>query len=171
MSTIYLLRIVHIVSAVFWGGAVIFVAGFMLPSVRAAGPAGAPIMRQLVQVRRLPLWLMTAMIRTLLSGISLYWRDSDGFRSAWLASGPGRAFGLGGLLGILAAGLGMAVNTPTARRLGVLTARLQAEARPPTPDEAATLSRLQATLARATVAVAVLLTMAIVARAVARYVP
>ena len=103
---------------VFWVGAVLFIAAFLVPSVRAAGPAGGAIMRQLVEVRKLPLWLMGASVLTILSGIGLYWVDSAGFQSAWLGSGPGRTFGLGGVLALAAAVLGMAVNAPTARRTG-----------------------------------------------------
>src|SRR3954466_12244525 len=120
LNTVHLLRGVHILSGVFWVGAVLFIAGFLSPSIRAAGPAGAGVMQQLIGVRRLPLWLMSGTILTILSGIGLYWFDSAGFRSDWLGSGPGRVFGLGGVLAIVAAALGMAVNSPTARRLGEL---------------------------------------------------
>jgi hypothetical protein len=146
-------------------------AAFLMPSVRAAGPAGGAVMQQLVQARRLPRWLLTAAILTIVSGIGLYWVDSSGFRSAWLGSGPGRVFGLGGILGILTAILGMAVNFPTARRLTALAARLQGSGRPPAPDEAAEMQRLQARLGRAAMAAAGLLVMATLAMAVARYVP
>jgi hypothetical protein len=122
-------------------------------------------------VRRLPLWIMGAMVVTLLSGIGLYWRDSAGFQSAWLASGPGRVFGLGGAVAIGASILGMAINMPTGRRLAEITGRLHAAGRPPTPDEQATLAALQVRLGRASVVAAVLLVIATLLMAIARYVP
>src|SRR5258705_8430533 len=93
---LYALSIPHIVVGVFWVGPVVFMAAFLTPSVRAAGPAGGAVLQQLMGVRRLPLWIMGAMVVTLLSGLGLYWRDSAGFQSAWLASGAGHVFRLGG---------------------------------------------------------------------------
>jgi uncharacterized membrane protein len=171
LGTIHLLRVVHILVGAFWVGAVLFMAVFLMPSVRAAGPAGGAVMQQLVQRRRLPRWLMTASILTIVSGLGLYGVDSSGFRSAWLGSGPGRVFGLGGILAILAAVIGMAVNFPTARRLTALAARVQSSGRPPAPDEAAEMQRLQSRLGLATAVAAALLVLATLAMAVARYVP
>ena len=169
--TLYLLRLLHIVVGVFWVGSVLFIAALLVPSLRAAGPAGGAVMRHLVEGRRMPIWLMAAAILTLLSGVALYWVDSAGFQSAWLGSGPGRTFGLGGVLALAGGILGGAVNAPTARRLGEVAAGAQAAGRPPTPDEAAEIARLQTRLNRTTNAVAVLLLLAAAAMAVARYVP
>jgi uncharacterized membrane protein len=171
LATVHLLRVVHVLVGAFWVGAILFMATFLVPSVRAAGPAGGAVMQQLVKARRLPRWLLTAAVLTIVSGIGLYWVDSAGFQSAWLGSGPGRVFGLGGTLAILAAILGVVVNFPTARRLTALAARVQGSGRPPAPEEAAEMQRLQARLGWATRVAAALLTLATVAMAVARYVP
>jgi uncharacterized membrane protein len=171
LTTVHLLRVVHVLIGAFWVGAIVFMAAFLMPSVRAAGPAGGAVMQKLMQGRRLPRWLMAAAILTIVSGIGLYWVDSAGFQSAWLGSGPGRVFGLGGTFAILAALLGMVVNSPTARRLTALAERIQGAGRPPAPEEAAEMQRLQARLGRATMAVAGLLVLATLAMAVARYVP
>ena len=171
LLALYAVRIIHIVVGVFWVGTVVFMAAFLMPSVRAAGPAGGTVIQQLMGVRRLPLWIMGSMALTLLSGLGLYWRDSAGFQSAWLASGAGKAFGLGGAVAIAASILGMAINMPTARRLTEISGRLQAAGRPPTPEEQATLAALQARLGRASVVAAVLLVTATLLMAIARYVP
>jgi uncharacterized membrane protein len=169
--SLYALRILHIVVGVFWVGTVVFMAAFLTPSVRAAGPAGGAVIQQLMGARRLPLWIMGAMVVTLLSGLGLYWRDSAGFQSAWLASGAGKTFGLGGGVAFAASILGMAINMPTARRLTEISGRLQAAGRPPTPEEQATLAALQGRLSRASVVAAVLLVTATLLMAIARYVP
>lgn len=168
--TLLAFRIVHVAIGVFWAGAVVFVAVFLLPSVQAAGPAGGAVMQRLIQAR-LSLWLMAAALLTIVSGFGLYWHDSAGFQSAWLGSGPGRAFGLGGVFALAAVAVGMAVNAPAARRLGELGGRVQAAARPPAPDELAAMQALQARLARGTIWVAVLLGLTTLAMAVARYMP
>ena len=171
LTTLYLLRLLHVVLGVFWAGAVLFIAVLLMPSVRAAGPAGGAIMRQLVEVRRMSLWLMGAALLTILSGIGLYWVDSAGFRSAWLGSGPGRVFGLGGVLALAGAVVGMGVSSPAGRRLARVAGVSQAERRAPTPEEAAEIARLQNRLQRATQVTAVLVLLATLAMAVARYVP
>jgi hypothetical protein len=98
-AVLIVVRLLHVVLGVVWVGAVTLVAFFVVPAIIAAGPAGGAVMRQLAEVRRMSLWLMAASAVTLLSGIGLYWHASNGFRSVqWLGSGPGRTFGLGGVL-------------------------------------------------------------------------
>jgi hypothetical protein len=172
MSTALLLlfRVLHIVLGVFWVGAVTLVAFFVAPSVFAAGPAGGAVMRQLNEVRRMSSWLMGASAVTILSGFVLYWHDSNGFQSAqWLGSGPGRTFGLGAVLAIGGLAVGMAVNVPAIRRLGALTAGLQAAGRPPAAEEQAAIAQLQRRLALGGATSAGLLLLATAAMAVARY--
>lgn len=168
IGTLHLLRLLHIVIGVFWVGAVTFIAFFLIPSLRAVGPAGGAVMEQLT-ARRMPLWLMGAGILTVLSGFGLYWHDSAGFSSTWLASGPGRTFGFGAVMALIAVVVGMAVNSPVASRLGGLGTRIKAAGRPPSPDELAEMQRLQQRLARASVLAALLLLLAAAAMAVARY--
>ena len=168
---LYVLRILHIVVGVFWVGSVVFLSAFLTPSIRAAGPAGCAVMQQLMGARRTPIWLMAASIITLLSGIGLYWHDSGGFQSAWLGSGPGKTFGLGGALGIVAAVIGMAVNSPTARQLATIIGGAQAAGRPPSADEQATMARLQARLSSVSKVTSIMLLLATMLMAVARYVP
>ena len=169
IGTLHLLRLVHVVLGVFWVGAVTFIAFLLIPSLRAAGPAGGAVMEQLA-ARRMHLWLMGAGILTVLSGFGLYWHDSAGFSSStWLASGPARTFGFGAVMALIAVVLGMAVNSPAASRLGALGARIKAAGRPPSPDELAEIQRLQQRLARASVLQALLLLLAAAAMAVARY--
>jgi uncharacterized membrane protein len=166
-----LLRIVHIVAGVFWVGSAIFVASMLLPTLQAVGPSAGLVMEHLVQVRRLPLRMMVAMVLVILSGIALYWKDSAGFQSVWMRSAPGSVFGLGAILGIAGGVLGMAMSAPAGRRLAELGAAIKARGGPPVAEESAEIQRLQARLRRSARLVAVLLVLATIAMAVARYVP
>ncbi len=83
------LRLIHILAGVLWVGATVFIAVFLMPSLRAVGPAAGPVMEQVARVRRLPIWMMSATILTILSGLTLYGLDSAGFHSAWMHSAPG----------------------------------------------------------------------------------
>jgi hypothetical protein len=170
LSAVTLFRLVHVVAGVFWAGTVLFLAGFLVPTLRAIGPVGAPVMQQLAGPRRLPVYLMGSAILTVLSGVALYWRDSDGFRSSWLGSGAGITFGLGGALAIVAMVLGIAINIPTARRMGALGEAIRAGGKPATTEQAATLQQLQSRLEGGGKVVAVLVGLATIAMAIARYV-
>jgi uncharacterized membrane protein len=163
------LRIIHIVSGVFWVGTTLFLAGFLVPAVRASGPAAGPIMEQLGQVRRLPLYMMAAAILVVVSGGVLMWLDAAAAPGVWMRSWPGRIFSLGGALAIVGGVVGSAVNSPAGRRLGAIVAGARARGGPPNADELAEMTRLQARLATATNWVAVLLVLATVAMAMARY--
>lgn len=165
------LRFVHVVVGVCWVGALVFIAFFLLPAIRAAGPGGGAVMQHLTQVRRMPTVLLVGGLLTILSGLGLYWNDSAGFASkAWLASGPGRTFGLGAVLAIVVLVIGATVNSPTAKRIGALGGEIRAGGGAPSAEQAARMQRLQGRLSNALRLTAVLLLLATTAMSVARYV-
>src|SRR5512142_2186013 len=166
-----LARFVHVVAGVTWAGALIFIGWFLLPAMRATGPSGGALMQQLVRVQRLPAYLLTLMALTILSGLSLMWLDVAAFGEAWMHTGAGRTFSAGAAFAILTAILGLVVNVPTAKRLGVLTSAIQAAGAPPSAAQAAELGRLQNRLHRAGQAAAVLIVLAVICMGVARYIP
>jgi uncharacterized membrane protein len=165
------LRVVHVVAGVMWVGGSIFLAAFLFPSVRAAGPAGGPVMRQLAEVRRLPLFMLTASVLGITSGLALYWRDTGGLQHHIVMSGPGLGFGVGGCLAVGAALIGSMVASPTARRMGALGAALAAAQEPPAAEQICRMQGLERRLSRASLAASSMLVMATVAMAVARYLP
>ena len=166
---ILILRLVHIVSGVFWVGSVLFTTVMLLPSIRRAGPSGGAVMNDLG--RRMPPIMMAAAILTVGAGIWLMTIVSGGDVRAWMQSSPGRTFATGGALAILAVILGMAIVAPSARRMSVIGAAVAKRGGPPEPGEAAELGRLGSRMMTANVVVAILLVLATCAMAVARYMP
>ena len=169
-GTVHLFRLVHVLSGAFWFGAIIFLTFFLMPSLRAVGPAGGAVMEQLASVRRLPIFMMTAAVLTILSGWALYARDSGGFTGPWMRSGSGIVFGLGGVAGTLGAIVGMAITSPAGKRMGVLAGQIRVSGSPPSAEQLAEMQALPARIARGTLIVAVLVIIATTAMAVARYV-
>ncbi len=163
------LRSFHVVAGGFWLGAVLYNAAFLLPATRAAGPAGGQVMKEIVQVRRLPRFMNGAVLITLLTGLALFWWASSGFTGAWFTTGVGIGWSLGGGFAIATALLGQLVNAPTARKFGALAASAQAAGGPPAPETLVEMQRLQMRLYRATVLGAVLLVFATSFMAAARY--
>ncbi len=165
------LRLLHILAGAAWVGMALFVGGFLIPALRAIGPAGGPVMQQIGQVRRLPAWIMTVALLTVASGFGLYWRDSVGFSSAeWLGSGMGRTMGAGGIVALIAMIYGMTVVSPMGKRMAALADAMQQAGGPPPADRVAEMQRLQARMGKASVVVGVVLVLATSLMAVARYV-
>jgi len=158
------LRFVHIVTGTFWVGGAFLVAGFIAPTVRALGPAAAPVMRHLTAVQKLPIWLLLAGLASLVSGTFLMWITSGGSITHWVHSGSGATYAIGAVAAVVAAIIGTGINIPTAIRLGRLATKRENAHR---PDLGSVLARR---LANGTRAVAVLLLVAVSAMAVARYV-
>ncbi|HMI56533.1 MAG TPA: hypothetical protein VK511_00655 [Gemmatimonadaceae bacterium] len=164
-------RFVHVVAGAAWAGALIFIGLYLLPAGRAAGQAGGAVMQQLVRVQRMPQYLMLLMALTILSGFLLFWLDISAMGVAWVHTGPGRTFSAGAVFGILTAIVGGTVNMPTAKKLGVLGASIQAGGKPPTSEQTAELERLQNRLGSAGRWITLLVFLAVTFMAVARYVP
>lgn len=170
-STMIALRLIHIVVGVSWAGSILFIAFFLLPATNRLGAAGGPIMNELMVVKKLPIYLMAGVILTVLSGFALYWLDSAGFTSKiWLGSNQARVLGMGGVLGIIVAIIGGAVNAPTSKKLAILGAQVHAAGGPPSPEQAAEMQRLRGRLKTAINVTAVLILLAVTCMAVARYV-
>ena len=165
-----LFRFVHILAGVFWAGTAMFTAAFLIPAVRALGPAGGPVMQQIAQKQKLPVYFLTSGVLTVLSGFGLYWHDSNGFTNGFMRSGGGITFGIGGLLALIAVCFGIFVATPAAKRAGALGAAIAAAGKP-TPEQAAEMQRLQIRMGKVSALAATLLTLTVIAMAVARYIP
>lgn len=167
---IYVLRLVHILAGVFWVGSALFAAVLLTPTLKALGPGAAPVMNQLVKVRRMPFIMMAAAIATIVAGLWLFMIDTAGQPGVWMRSGTGRTFGIGAVFALLGFITGMAVNLPASRRLAAIGAAVAARGSPPTAEEQAEMQRVQGRMAIANQFVIALLVLATAAMAVARYV-
>ena len=164
-------RLIHILAGAFWAGTAIFTVLFLIPSMRALGPAGAPFMQHVTQVRKLPIYFLGAGMLTVLSGIGLYSRASGGFSNQWMHSGPGTTFGIGAVFAILAVVVGVFVTSPTAKRVAALGAALASAGRPPAPEQQAEMQRLQVRMGKSSALASTFVVLATAAMAVARYIP
>jgi uncharacterized membrane protein len=163
------LRIVHVVSGVFWAGAVLFVVHFLEPAVREAGPDGARVMDALRRRRYLEVVPATAAL-TLVSGFWLYWRTFGRLHPGPGASGVEVALGVGGLAALVAFVIGITLLRPSALRIGALGPEL-AQATAPDQEESLSeeIGRLRRRMRRSGRWVAALLGVAVVCMAVGRH--
>jgi len=153
------LRLVHVLLGAFWMGSVVFLAVFLEPSVRGAGPAGGQVMQQLARRHVLEVMPSVALLN-MLSGLRLLALDSNGFNGDWLRSGAGQAYALGAAAALVAFGTGVFVMRPAVKR---------AMAIGPDPQRQAEAQVLRSRSAQAGRVVAGLLVVAAAAMALARY--
>jgi hypothetical protein len=97
-----LVRVVHIGSAMIWFGGAIIGGFFLQPTAAALGREGQPFMEHLMRRRRMGVFFPIVAGLTILSGVALLWRDSNGFQASWITSPTGLAFTIGGLAAIAA---------------------------------------------------------------------
>jgi uncharacterized membrane protein len=165
-TVLIILRLLHVVGGIFWVGSALFMAWFLLPAQRAAGPAGGDFVRRVMFERKLVVYMPVALTLTLLSGFLLYGRMG----SAWARSNSGIAFGIGGGAALLAAVVGMIFGSRTGRKIAALGKTMQAAGGAPDPARAAEMSALQGRALTTARVVSTLLLFAACMMAVARYV-
>ena len=122
-TEIILLRLVHILSGIFWVGTALFTAFYLLPAMASAGPAAGPVMASF-QRRKLYTVLPLMALLTMLSGARLMQIVSGGFQPAYFRSLSGRTFAGAAVAAIIAFIISLAVARPAALRAGALGAQL-----------------------------------------------
>ncbi len=166
---IIVLRIIHILSAVFWAGTAFFFAGFLEPTTQATAPESGRVMTHLAAKTRFSQTLAWAAILVVLSGGLLYWRVSGGLNANWLTSGTGIGLTIGAIAGLIAAGIGLSVSYPTIKRMAALGTKIAGAGGPPSPNQMQTIAGYQEKLRSAGQALAVLLVIAVLGMATAQY--
>ena len=164
MTTSYLLLLsTHVVTACIWVGAAFFTAWFLLPAIQATGPDGGKVMLA-VQKRGWIVALPVIATITIITGFLLY-RPYMG--------APGNAaavLGYGGLIALVAYGLGIGVVTPAFSRAAKLAAQAAAVTEP--ADRTSMLAMASRLRQRGTLfarIISILILIAVVLMVVAKY--
>jgi uncharacterized membrane protein len=133
MTELFLgVRVLHIMFGAMWLGAAVFVSLLLVPAMRDAGPDAGKVMLGLGK-RRIDLFIGSISGLTVLTGLWLYWRYTDGFNPAFIRSAGAHIFATGGALGVLAAVLAGSVVVKNMKRAIALLKEIEktdAAARP-----------------------------------------
>lgn len=164
-----ILRVVHILVGVFWVGSAIFLFLYLQPSVKELGPTGQQFMGHLVEKKKLPVVILTSAVVTIFAGILLYWRDSNGFDPDWITSATGLAFTVGGVAAILAFVFGLILVKPAMDRMSSIGEAIAMGGGPPTEAQISEMQRLGSRLTLIGQINLLLLIVAVVAMAAARF--
>jgi hypothetical protein len=162
-----ILRLIHILSGIFWVGTAFFFVLFFEPVIKASGPAGGTIMGRLT-LTRFPMVMALASILTVVAGFLMFLVDSRGFQIDWISTLPGIALTTGSLAGILAFFVGLSVQMPASARMAAIQKEIQAAGKPPSPSQLEELNVLQDRIATASRWGAVLMVIAVIGMTSAR---
>jgi uncharacterized membrane protein len=111
MLLLLLMRLLHILSGIFWVGTMMFTTGFLMPAFKEAGPDGAKVAAALAKGRFVVVLPIVALV-TILSGLWLFWRTSGGFQETFMQSHMAKALSFGAASAIVAFIIGIAVVRP-----------------------------------------------------------
>jgi uncharacterized membrane protein len=164
-----LLRILHIVSAVFWAGTILFFALYLFPAVVRSGPDGGKIMQAVTGTRKLPTVLTIMGLTTIISGLLLIWELSEGFTSSFFNSKYGIALSVGGTTAIIALLQGFLINKPGVEQMQAIGKTVAMRGGPPTQEELTEIGRIRNRVFLSTQWMAIWITISVVMMSVARY--
>lgn len=163
------LRVLHILLGIFWAGGAFFAAMFLVPSVKAAGPAGGPVMKQLMEVRKFPMYAMAFGLVTVISGLWMYFLNNSVSGGSFARSHAGMAYGLGAVAAILTMVVGGVVMGPTSAKMAKLGGEIAAKGGPPSPEQAQMMKTYQDKLAFGSRLASGLLLVTVITMALGRY--
>jgi len=169
MEYLIVLRFIHIVSAIFWGGSIMYLAWFIVPTVKALGPDGGKFMQQLTRTNKMPVAMAIAGLLTNIGGILLIQQLSGGFQSAWFGTPHGIIISTGGTLTLAAFIMGLVINLPATKRMAAIGAAVAASGAPPTAEQQQEIQKLRNKLFKSTNIMAGLVFITAISMSIVRY--
>lgn len=162
-----LLRVLHIVGAVFWAGGTFLLAGFHEYVLDPGDPERT--IQRMAEYDRMSTVVGASGMIAVLAGLGLYWIVSGGLARTWITSPYGLTITVGALAGLAS----VAVAFPTVARTNDRATELYetvSEQEGLTAEQAATVEQLHGRLRTGERLVALLLLVAVTAMGVAQYV-
>jgi hypothetical protein len=170
MTYLTALRLIHISCGIFWAGATMYLAWFILPAVKSLGPEGGKFMQQLSKTNKLPQVMLSMGTLTVLSGILLIHILSGGFQSPWFGTSHGITISIGGTFAIIAYIMGLTINLPSVRKMGQIGAAIASTGGIPSQEQAQQMQSLRKKIYTATSVMALFLLVAVIGMAIFRYI-
>lgn len=159
------LRFLHIIAGIVWGGGAIMMNLVFGPAIGATGDAGKQFAGHLMTKTAFSKIMLGSGLTTVLAGAYLYGINSSWFSSGWMMSGQGIGFGIGAVAGIIALVFGFMIgNTNSA--LASLGAQIQGK---PTDEQMAQMGALRKRQAFVTTGNTIFIIISIVLMASARF--
>lgn len=162
-----ILRVIHVLAGIVWVGGTIFMWWFVTPTVRRLGPQGGAFMRSLLLESPYPLVIGVVNLLTVIAGILMYFQTSGNFSSDWMGTPQGIVLSIGAVAGLVAAAQGFIIIFPVVRKIQALMRQMEG---PPSPEQAAMMGGYQASMARNTNIILILMLISVVCMESFRYI-
>lgn len=162
------LRVVHVLSGIFWVGFAIFNYFFLQPTIRATGAEGQVTFQYLMRRTKLMTTVYIAATLTMLTGVLQYGAISH-FRMSFLNSGWGLIITLGSIAGIIAWFIAIHFIRNTFNRIGAVGQQIQAQGDSPDTALVTQMQGLVGKLAVVAKTALVFMVISVIGMAAARY--
>lgn len=163
------LRFVHLVAGILWTGAAITYVLFVKPSVKSIGATGPEFMQHMTGRRKYPIFMMGTSLLTIVAGGILYWFTSGRLNPGWITSGVGLGFTIGSVASLIAFFIGALGIGPASGQISALFGQIAASGNGPSPDQMDRIHSLDKKVSRLENVEFVLMLIALVTMATARY--
>jgi hypothetical protein len=165
------LRLFHIVAGGLWFGSAFLFTGFVGPASAETAPSSGPLMSNVIKKRRFAKIIAGLAITTVIAGWLMWFRDAMGYASLldWVTSRFGLVLTVGGLAATAAAWFGITGIGNNVEKLVEIGDEVAASGGPPTPEQGARMAHLGAEIGKHSKIDIVLLFIAVIAMATARY--
>jgi hypothetical protein len=164
-------RILHILSGVLWVGAAFLFVAIIGPAAAEVGPSSGPLMVNAVKKRKVTKVILVLGAVTVLAGWAMWIRNATLHDSLgdWLGSTFGIVMTIGGVLATTTFFVGYLGVGNNVDRLVEVIEEIEASGGPPTPEQQSRMDALGATLQKFGKTDLLLLLLAVLAMATARY--
>ena len=106
---ILILRLIHILSGIFWVGSALMMTFFIGPTASATAQAGQQFMQHFITKTNIQRMMIASAFSTVIAGALLY-ADKP---SAWFASSAGKGFGIGAVFAVIGLVFGILIGRLT----------------------------------------------------------
>ena len=164
-------RVLHILAGVLWVGSAFLFVGFIGPSAAEVGPSSGPLLVNAVKKRKVAKVISTLGAVTVLAGWVMWIRNANQAASLgdWLSSSFGLVLTIGGVLATVTFFVGHLGVGRNVERLVETIEQVEASGGPPTPEQRSRMDAIGAKLERHGKTDLLLLMLAVLAMATARY--
>jgi uncharacterized membrane protein len=171
-TSVYMLvvRLIHILAAIFWVGSVALFTLFLTPAAAEVGPAAGPLIANLVAKRRAVRAIAGSGIVTVVAGAFAYWHDAQvsGGVGNFVDTAYGRVLTIGAIAALVGLAIGLSIVLPGVEGAVRLGGRIAAAGADATPDMREHLGAMQRRNKRASRTVLAFLVLAAAAMATAQ---
>ena len=165
-----LFRPIHIIAGALWFGSAFLFSLFIGPAAAKVGPAAGPLLHVAIKERKAAMWITILAVVSVLAGWLMWlYHARDAGLADWWDLTEAKVLFLGGVIATIAAFEGYHGVGRNVEKLVDVGDAVAASGGPPTPEQAAELQRIPAAIKLHSQVDLLLITLAVICMATARY--